>query len=257
MIIVKSLREIELIREASRVVALVFEGLKPMIKAGVSTKELDDEAGRIMARNGAESGSKGYYGYPANICISVNDTLVHGIPSNKIILREGDIVSLDVVAKKHGYYGDACRTYGVGIISERSKRLIEVTKQSFFEAVKLVKEGATVGDISDAIQTYNEAHGYSLPREYTGHGIGASMHEDPSIPNYGKKGTGPILKAGMTICIEPMVAEGKPQTRVLGDGWTAKMKDGKLSCHYENTVLVTKDGYEILTTLEGVNEQNV
>ena len=256
MIIVKSSREIELIREASRIVALVFEEIKPMIKAGVSTKAIDDEAGRIMAKYGATSGSKGYYGYPGNICISVNETLVHGIPSERIILREGDIVSLDVVAKYHGYYGDACRTFAVGIISERAKRLVETTEQSFFEAIKLVKEGVYLGDICHAIQTYNESHGYSLPREFTGHGIGSSMHEDPSIPNVGKPGTGPILKAGMTICIEPMVAEGRPETRVLGDGWTAKMKDGKLSAHYENTILVTKDGCEILTMLKE-KENNV
>lgn len=240
-------------RQAGRIVALVFKGLEPMIKPGVSTKELDDEAGRIMKDNGATSGSLGYYDYPANICISVNDTLVHGIPSSHIILREGDIVSLDVVAKYHGYYGDACRTYGVGVISERARRLIEVTRESFFEACKLVKNGTPLGDICHAIQTFNESHGYSLPREYTGHGIGSSMHEDPSIPNYGNAGSGPILKSGMTICIEPMVAEGKPQTRVLGDGWTVKMRDGKLSAHYENTILVTDEGYEILTTLEGEN----
>lgn len=251
MITIKSPREIALMKEAGEVVAKVFEGLKPHLVPGISTQELDDLADDIMTKNGATSGSRGYYDYPGCICISVNDTLVHGIPSKKIILKEGDIVSLDVVVKKHGYYADACRTYPVGVVKENARRLMEVTRDSFFEAVKLVKEGVYLGDICAKIQEVNESHGYSLPEEFTGHGIGSHMHEDPSVPNKGKKGTGPILRAGMTICIEPMVAEGKPQTRVLGDGWTAKMKDGKLSCHYENTVLVTTEGYEILTLDKG------
>jgi len=250
MIIVKSLREIEVMREAGQIVALVFEGLKPMIKPGVTTQELNDEAERIILEHGGSCPCKGYYDYPAAICVSVNDTLVHGIPSKKIKLREGDIVSLDVVAKYHGYCGDACRTYGVGIVKENAQRLMQVTEESFFAAAKLIKPGVHLGDISHAIQEYNESHGYSLPREFTGHGIGRSMHEDPSIPNTGVAGTGPILQKGMTLAIEPMVAEGKPQVRILSDGWTAKMKDGKLSCHYENTVVVTEDGYEILTMLK-------
>lgn len=251
MITCKSPREIQLMKEAGQIVALVFEGLKAALRPGISTQYLDDLADKIISENGGTSGSRGYYGYPGCICISVNDTLVHGIPSNKIILREGDIVSLDVVVKKHGYYADACRTYPVGTIKENARRLMESTRNSFFEAVKLVKPGVHLGDISHKIQEVNENNGYSIPRDYTGHGIGKEMHEDPSIPNYGKEGVGVILQEGMTICIEPMVAEGKPQTRVLGDGWTAKMKDGKLSCHYENTVLVTKDGFEILTLDKG------
>lgn len=251
MISLKSPREVALMKEAGEVVAKVFEGLKPRLVPGISTKELDDLAEEIILSNGGISGSKGYYDYPGCICISVNDTLVHGIPSNKIILREGDIVSLDVVVKKHGYYADACRTYPVGTIKENAQKLIESTRESFWEAVKLVRDGVHLGDISNKVQEVNESHGYSLPRDYTGHGIGREMHEDPAVPNTGIKGTGVILKEGMTICIEPMVAEGKPFTRVLGDGWTAKMKDGKLSAHYENTVLVTKDGYEILTLDKG------
>ena len=236
---------------AGQVVAKVFEGLKEKLVPGISTQELDDLADQIITSNGGISGSRGYYDYPGCICISVNDTLVHGIPSKKIILREGDIVSLDVVVKKHGYYADACRTYPVGTTTEKAKKLMEVTRMSFFEAVKLVKEGTFLGDISAKVQEVNESYGYSLPRDFTGHGIGREMHEDPSVPNSGRPGTGPRLKAGMTICIEPMVAEGKPQVRILGDGWTAKMKDGKLACHYENTVLVTKEGYEILTLDKG------
>lgn len=251
MITIKSEREIALMREAGEVVKKVFEGLKEALRPGMSTYELDILANEIITSNGAISGSKGYYDYPGYICISVNETLVHGIPSKKIILHEGDIVSFDVVVKKHGYYADACRTYPVGIIKENARKLIEVTRQSFFEAVKLVKPGVHLGDISHKVQEVNESHGYSLSRDYTGHGIGRNMHEDPSVPNVGVEGTGPILKEGMCICIEPMVAEGRPETRVLGDGWTAKMRDGKLSCHYENTVVVTKDGYEILTLDKG------
>ena len=232
---------------AASVVVKVFKALKPMCRSGVTTLELDEMAEKVMIENGCKSSSKGYYGFPGAICISVNETLVHGIPSNKIRLKEGDIVSLDVVANYKGYHADACRTYPVGIISDNAKRLIEVTKASFFEGVSKVHDGAYLGDVSEAIQKYNESHGYNVSKDYTGHGIGSSMHEDPSIPNYGKAGTGPILKEGMTLAIEPMVLEGRAETRVLGDGWTAKTKDGKLACHYENTILVTKSGYEILT----------
>ncbi|MBE6142131.1 MAG: type I methionyl aminopeptidase [Erysipelotrichaceae bacterium] len=251
MITLKSPREIALMKEAGAVVAKVFEGLKAALRPGLSTLELDELANEIITSNGGISAEKGYYGYPGNICISVNDTVLHGIPSSKIILKEGDIVSFDIVVRKHGYCADACRTYPVGMTSPKALRLIEVTRQSFFEAVKLIKPGVHLGDIQAKIQEVNESNGYSLIRDYTGHGIGREMHEDPSIPNYGKAGTGIILKEGMTICIEPMVAEGKSATRVLGDGWTVKMKDEKLSCHYENTVAVTADGYEILTLDEG------
>ena len=234
-------------RYAASVVVKVFKTLNPILKSGVSTLELDELAEKVMIENGCKSSSKGYYDFPGAICISVNDTLVHGIPSKKIILKEGDIVSLDVVVNYKGYHSDACRTYPVGIIKENAKRLIEVTKESFFEGVSKVHDGAHLGDVSEAIQKYNESHGYSVSKDYTGHGIGSSMHEDPVIPNYGIAGTGPILKEGMTLAVEPMVCEGKSATRVLNDGWTAKTKDGKLSCHYENTIVVTKDGYEILT----------
>jgi len=251
MITLKSPREIALMKEAGAVVAKVFEGLKAALRPGLSTLELDELANEIITSNGGISAEKGYYGYPGNICISVNDTVLHGIPSSKIILKEGDIVSFDIVVRKHGYCADACRTYPVGMTSPKALRLIEVTRQRFFEAVKLIKPGVHLGDIQAKIQEVNESNGYSLIRDYTGHGIGREMHEDPSIPNYGKAGTGIILKEGMTICIEPMVAEGKSATRVLVDGWTVKMKDEKLSCHYENTVAVTADGYEILTLDEG------
>ncbi len=251
MIYAKSTREIALMKKAGECVADVFETLRKALRNGITTLELDELANEVMIKHGCTSGSKGYYDYPGYICISVNDTLIHGIPSSKIVLHDGDIVSLDVVAVYKGYYADACRTYPVGVVSERAQRLMDVTKQSFFEAVKLVKPGVRLGDICATIQKFNEDHGYSLARDYTGHGIGTHMHEDPVIPNYGKPGTGPILGEGMCLCIEPMVLEGKKETRTLGDGWTVKSRDGKLTCHYENTVVVTKDGYEIITMKEG------
>lgn len=247
MIIVKSTREIELIRTACKVIAKVFSEMESYIKPGLSTQEIADKAEQIILDNGCTPTFKGYGGFPGAICVSVNDTLIHGIPSKKIILREGDIVSLDVGATYKGYCGDACRTYYVGTVKEEAKRLVETTKESFFEACKVIRPGATVGDISHAIQKYCEERGYSLPREYTGHGTGRHLHEDPSIPNVGIPHTGAILREGMTIAIEPMVAIGRPNTRVLSDEWTVKMRDGKLSAHYENTIVITQDGYEILT----------
>ena len=253
MISIKSPREIELMKEAGRVVGLVFKTLEEKIHTGMSTCEIDEIVEKTMLDNDCIPAEKGYYDYPASACVSLNDTLIHGIPSKKIILHEGDIVSVDIVAKYKGYMADACRTYKVGTISERTDRLVRVTKEAFFEALKQVYPGSCVGNISSAIQKYVESHGYNVTRDYTGHGIGSHMHEDPSIPNYGKEGMGAILKPGMTLAIEPMVLEGRKDTRVLGDGWTVKSKDGKLTCHYENTVIVTENGYEIITMYEGEN----
>lgn len=250
MIIVKSSREIELMREAGHVVALVFQECEKLCKPGISTLQISERAEEVIRANGCTPTFKGYGGFPGAICVSVNDTLIHGIPSNKIILKEGDIVSLDVGATFKGYCGDACRTFIVGTAKEEAKRLVKVTEESFFEGCKHVRPGARLGDVSHAIQEYNESHGYSLPRDYTGHGIGSHLHEDPAIPNYGKAGTGPILQVGMCLAIEPMVAMGKHNTRVLNDEWTVKMRDGKLSSHYENTIVVTETGYEILTKLK-------
>jgi methionyl aminopeptidase len=247
MIIVKSPREIELMRIAGKVIAKVFEEIKPFITPGVSTLEISKEAEKIILEAGCTPTFKGYGGFPGAICVSVNDTLVHGIPSNKIILKEGDIVSLDVGATYKGYCGDACRTYLVGTCDCETKKLVTTTEESFFEAMKYAKPGNKIGDISAAIQKYNEDRGYSLPREFTGHGTGRHLHEDPSIPNYGVAGTGVTLIPGMTLAIEPMVAMGSNKTRTLSDGWTVKMKDGKASAHYENTIVITEDGYEILT----------
>ncbi|MBQ6730892.1 MAG: type I methionyl aminopeptidase [Bacilli bacterium] len=257
MIIVKSPREIELMKEAGRLVAKVFETVEPHIKAGVSTYELNKIAEDVIYAAGGSCPCKGYYDYPAGTCVSVNDTLIHGIPSKKIILREGDIVSLDVVACLHGYCADATRTFGVGILKDSVKQLMQVTKDAFYKGIEKAKPDNHVGDISNAIQEYVEAHGYSVARDFTGHGIGKSMHEDPSVPNYGIPGTGALLKAGMALAIEPMILEGKKETRVLGDGWTVKSRDGKLTCHYENTIIITESGNEIITLTEGEKNINV
>ncbi len=251
MVIIKSPREISLMKEAGRVVGLVFKTLEESIKPGMSTLDIDAIVEKVMLDNDCIPAEKGYYDYPASSCVSVNDTILHGIPSNKIILKNGDIVSVDIVASYHGYMADACRTFKVGNISERAERLVRVTKEAFFEGLKHVVVGGHIGDISHAIQSYVETHGYNVTRDYTGHGIGTHMHEDPNIPNYGKEGTGHRIEPGMALAIEPMVLEGRKDTRVLPDGWTVKSKDGKLTAHYENTVIVTKEGYEIITMYEG------
>src|SRR5574344_2038152 len=208
MIIIKSAREIELMRKSGRIVAMVFEAVKPMMNPGVTTKDIADKAEEVIRGEGAYPTFLNYGGFKGAICVSLNDTLIHGIPSDKIVLKEGDIVSVDVGATLNGYCGDACRTFLVGKVSKEAEDLVRTTQESFFEAVKLVKPGVFLGDISHRIQEYNEAHGYSLPRDYTGHGIGRELHEDPYIPNYGKAGTGPILRKGMCLAIEPMVAQG-------------------------------------------------
>ena len=250
MIIVKSAREIELMKKAGEVVAKVFEECGKLMKPGVSTYQINAKAEEVITSMGCTGPCKGYYEYPAMTCVSVNDTLIHGIPSHKIILREGDIVSLDVVANYQGYCADATRTFAVGIINERAKRLMEVTKEAFFNGVAQAKPGNHLGDIQSAIQKTVESNGYNVARDFTGHGIGKSMHEDPSIPNFGKEGSGPLLQKGMALAIEPMVLEGRKDTRILGDGWTVKSRDGKLTCHYENTIVITENGMEIITLTE-------
>jgi methionyl aminopeptidase len=219
----------------------------PLVQPGVSTQYLSDVCEKVIRDGGGIPASKGYGGFPGAICTSVNEVLVHGIPSPKRILTDGDIVSLDIVVQFNGYMADACRTYPVGICPESKLRLIKVTEQCFWNGVSKVKEGVHLGDVSHAIEMTAKMNGYSVPLEYTGHGIGSDMHEDPYIPDYGEEGTGPILRAGMTLAIEPMVMMGKNSLRTLKDGWTAVSKDGLPSSHYENTLLVTKDGYEILT----------
>lgn len=251
MIIKKSPREVKLMKEAGRIVATVFEQLGPKCKPGVSTWELDQLAGKIIRSEGATPTFLGYGGFPGNICISVNDTLIHGIPSKDIILKEGDVISLDVGATKDGYIADAARTFPVGEISPEAEALIEATEASFWNAViNYAKPGGYVGDISHAIQSYLEPKGFGVPREYAGHGVGVKLHEDPFVPNYGYEGSGPRLRVGMTLAIEPMVTLGSRATYVLDDEWTVKTLDGKLSAHYENTIVITEDGFEVLTVLD-------
>lgn len=256
MIIVKSPREIALMKNAGKLVAKVFETVGPMIKPGVSTYEINEAAERVIYDGGGTCPCKGYYDYPAGTCVSVNDTLIHGIPSKKIILQDGDIVSLDVVACLNGYCADATRTFLVGTCKEGVKKLVEVCKNAFFAGIKQAKPGNRVGDISAAIQTYVEASGYHVARDFAGHGIGKNMHEDPSVPNYGNPGSGALLQKGMALAVEPMILEGHAQTRVLGDGWTVKSKDGKLTCHYENTIIITEEGCEIITLTIGEEQIN-
>ncbi len=251
MVIIKSEREIELMKKAGYAVAQAFKVIGEKIRPGMTTMDVDSIVEQIFAANGCTSAEKGYYGYPANACVSVNEELVHGIPSKSKFLKEGDIVSVDLVANYKGYMADACRTFAVGKLSPNAARLVKVTKDAFFEGLKQVVVGNTIGDISHAVQTFVESNGYNVAREYTGHGIGANMHEDPSIPNFGKAGTGVLIRPGMTLCIEPMVMEGKKDLRVLPDGWTAVSRDKKLTAHYENTVVVTSNGYEIITMYEG------
>ncbi len=250
-IIIKSPREIALIKKAGSILADTFDYLKVHTRAGISTKELDKLAESFIRSHGGIPTCKGYEGFPGAICISVNDTLLHGIPSKSIILKDGDIVSYDICVTYEGYIADACRTFPVGEISSEAKRLLDTTKKCFFEAVKLVKPGVHLGDISQKIYETGTSEGYTLTRDYGGHGVGREMHEDPFVLNYGEKGTGPILKKGMVIAIEPMLNEGKVELYTLDDGWTVKTLDGKLSCHYENTIAITDDGYEILTLEKG------
>ncbi len=256
MIDIKSKREIELMKEACRVTVLVHKAIEEAIKPGVSTLELDKIAEKVIRENGGIPAQKGYPGpdkytpaFPASICASVNDEVIHGIPSNRVILKEGDVVSIDLVVYKNGYNGDAARTYIVGKGSKDDERLLDVTKKAFFEGIKFAKQGFRIGDISHAIGEFVEKNGYSVVKEFQGHGIGKSMHEDPGIPNYGKAGKGPRLQAGMTLAIEPMVIAGNENILELDDGWTIVTQDGSKSAHYENTILITEKEPEVLTLL--------
>lgn len=256
MVTIKSKKEIEYMKEACKVVALMYKELEEKIKPGMTTWELDQIAENMMKKLGAIPAEKGYNvgikgvpPYPAATCISVNDEVIHGIPSKNNIIKDGDIVSVDTVALKNGYNGDAARTFMVGNVSKEAKRLVEVTKQAFFEGIKYAKPGYRIGDVSHAIGEYVHSQGYSVVREFQGHGIGESMHEDPGIPNYGKAGRGIRLEPGMTLAIEPMVIMGKPNILELDDGWTIITEDGSLAAHYENTILITEKEPEILTIL--------
>ncbi len=246
MIHVKSEKEIELIREACKIVRDTLNFVGSKIKAGMTTKEVDMLVERYIRSCGANPSCLGYGGFPASACISVNEMVVHGIPDDRI-LKEGDIVSVDVVADKNGYHGDACRTFCIGEVSQDLKQLVKVTEECFFKGIEGLRAGTPLFDIGYRVQKHAESHGYGVIRSYTGHGIGKEMHEDPSVPNFGRLGTGVRLKAGTVLCIEPMIAQGTWKVQLLDDGWGAVTADGKPAAHYENTVVVREDGVEILT----------
>ena len=246
MISIKSDREIELMKEARRLVGETHKYLKQFIKEGITTIELDRLAEDFIRKNGGIPTEKGYEGYPASICASVHDEVVHGIPGKRK-LKNGDIITIDMVISYKGYQADSAWTYAVGEISKEKKYLMEHTEKALYEGLKQVKPGNRLGDVSHAIQEYAESHNLSVVRELSGHGIGTEMHEDPDMPNYGKKGTGILLKKGMTLAIEPMLNLGKRDIAILNDDWTIVTLDGSDSAHYEHTVVVTSDGCEIIT----------
>ena len=247
MISIKSSKQIEKMRESCKLTKELFLILEDKIKPGISTKELDTVAYNFYKKHGATPNFLNYNGYPATICASVNDEVVHGIPSNKTILRDGDIISIDMGCILDGWHSDAARTFAVGKISDEAQELIDNTKQSFFEGIKVIKLGVKLGDVSHTIQTFLEERGYGVVRDLVGHGIGQALHESPEVPNFGKAGHGVRLAAGMTLAIEPMVNSGTYRVNVLDDDWTVVTADGSLSAHYENTVLITREGCEILT----------
>lgn len=246
MIRIKTAEEIEKIRAACAVVrdTLAFVGKR--IKAGMTTKEVDTLVHDYIVGCGATPSSLGYYGFPGSACVSINEVVVHGIPDDRI-LRDGDIVSVDVTAEKDGYNGDACRTFCIGDVSPEKRELVKVTEECFFEAVKGLQAGTPLYDIGYRVQSHAEAHGFGVVRDYVGHGIGREMHEDPSVPNYGRKGTGVRLRSGTVLCIEPMITLGDYHVETLPDGWTAVTRDRSPAAHYENTVVITDRGVEILT----------
>lgn len=247
MIILKSQAELKKMSGACRIVAEVLEGLKSQIAEGITTADIDAFADSEMKRRGAVAAFKGYRGYPASVCVSVNDQVIHGIPSRSARIKNGDIVSLDFGVFFDGFYGDSAITVPVGSITTEAKRLVEITEKSLYIGIEKAIEGNRIGDIAAAIQGFVEANGYSVVRAFVGHGIGRALHEDPAVPNFGRPGQGPRLKEGMTIAIEPMVNAGGSDVRILGDDWTAVTADGSLSAHFEHTVAITSKGPKILT----------
>ena len=246
MITLKSSHEIDLMRRSGKITAAARALAGEMVKPGVTTQEINDAVDRFIRKQGAVPSFLHYNGYPASVCISVNDEIIHGIPGKRV-LREGDIVSVDVGAYIGGFHGDCAATFPCGTVSPEAQRLIDVTRQSFFEGIRFAREGQRLQDISAAVQSYVEQNGFSVVREYVGHGVGAKMHESPEIPNYGRPGHGPRLLRGMTLAIEPMVNAGAAAIQQLSDGWTVKTADGKWAAHYENTILITDGAPEILT----------
>lgn len=246
MIVLKSGNEIEYMRQAGKVVARTLDMVQKVISPGITTGYINDLAEKFIVGDGAIPAFKGLYGFPATLCISVNEQVVHGIPGDRVLI-EGDIVSIDCGALVNGFYGDAARTYPVGIISKEAQKLIDVTEKSFFEGIKYARIGNRLEDVSHAIQACVESNGFSVVRDYVGHGIGRAMHEDPQVPNYGKPGRGVRLAKGMCLAIEPMVNMGGYHVKILSDDWTVVTRDGSLSAHYENTIAILDDGPEILT----------
>ncbi len=256
MVTIKSQKEIEKMREACKITALVYEEIEKYIKPGITTMDLDHfaekiikEHGGIPAQKGYPSGEKGIPPFPATLCVSINDEIIHGIPSDRRIIQDGDVVSIDLVVYKNGFHGDAARTYIVGKSTPEKQRLVDITKQAFFEGISQAVKGNRIGDISHTIGEFVEKNGYKVVKEFQGHGIGEEMHEDPGIPNYGKAGRGLRIQPGMTLAVEPMVMAGGQDICVLDDGWTIVTEDGSLAAHYENTILITEKQPEILTLL--------
>ena len=247
MVSIKSAREIELMRESCKLLEDVFYQMEQAIRPGISTKDIDRLGEKLIRKHGCEPNFLNYNGYPASVCVSANDEVVHGIPTDDFILQEGDIVSLDAGLIYKGYHSDMARTFGVGQISEQAAKLIQVTRQSFFEGIKMAKAGNHLYDISNAIDAYVTPFGYGIVRDLVGHGIGTKLHEDPQIPNFAQKRKGIKLQAGMTLAIEPMINMGRSDVEWLDDDWTVVTEDGSLSAHYENTVLITDGEPEILT----------
>lgn len=247
MISLKSKEEIELMKRAGAIIGDVFDELEGLVRPGTTTKELDREAEKIIRKSGGAPAFKGYKGFPGNICTSINNVVVHGIPKERGVLKKGDIISIDIGVLYKGYYADAARTFKVGDTSERAQRLIDATRESLFLGINEARANSRLFDISHAIQSYVESNGYNVVRALVGHGIGSEMHESPEVPNYGEPNRGVLLKAGMTLAIEPMVNEGGCEVEVLKDGWTVITKDRSLSAHFEHTVLITRDEPEILT----------
>ena len=246
MIHVKSEEEIQLMREPCQIVGGCLKFVGERIRAGMTTKEVDQLVYDYIKASGAEPSCLGYFGFPASACVSVNEVVVHGIPSERVIV-EGDIVSVDLCAYKNGYHGDGARTFCIGEVSEEKKKLVRVTEECFWKGIEGLKAGTPLYNIGYLVQQHAEANGFGVIRSYTGHGIGKEMHEDPSVPNFGRKGTGVRLQAGTVICVEPMISAGTWKVRTLDDGWTAVTLDKKSAAHYENTLVVREDGIEILT----------
>lgn len=246
MIESKTEEEIALLRESCRIVHDCLAFVEDRIKAGMTTREVDEMVYKFITASGAEPSCLGYCGYPASACVSVNEVVVHGIPDERV-LEEGDIVSVDLCAYKNGFHGDGARTFCIGEVSDEKKKLVRVTRESFFEAMEGLKAGMPLYDIGYKVQRYAESNGFSVIRSYTGHGIGREMHEDPAVPNFGRKGTGPRLPENAVLCVEPMIAAGSWRVKVLDDGWTAVTVDKKPAAHYENTIVIRENGVEILT----------